>query len=64
MRLGVVDEVVSEPQGGAHRDHEKASELLKTAVLKNLERFAALTRDELLLKRYEKFRRLGNFAEV
>jgi len=64
MRLGVVDEVVSEPQGGAHRDHDKASELLKTAVLKNLERFAALTRDELLLKRYEKFRRLGNFAEV
>jgi acetyl-CoA carboxylase carboxyl transferase subunit alpha len=64
MRLGVVDEVVAEPEGGAHRNHEVAAENLAAALLRNLERFAGLTTEELLKKRYEKFRRLGNFAEV
>jgi acetyl-CoA carboxylase carboxyl transferase subunit alpha len=63
MRLGVVDETVSEPEGGAHRDHEAASEHLGNALRRNLEHVTALTTDELLKKRYEKFRRLGNFAE-
>lgn len=64
MRLGVVDEVVAEPEGGAHRNHEVAAQNLAAALLRNLERFAGLTTEELLKKRYEKFRRLGNFAEV
>ena len=63
MRLGVVDEVVPEPEGGAHRDHDTAAAHLGTALLRNLERVNALTLDELLKKRYDKFRRLGNFAE-
>ena len=63
MRLGVVDEVVPEPEGGAHRDHNAAAEHLANALRKNLERVNALTLDELLKKRYDKFRRLGNFAE-
>ncbi|CAN5445310.1 acetyl-CoA carboxylase carboxyltransferase subunit alpha [soil metagenome] len=64
MRLGVVDEVIAEPEGGAHRDHDLASAHLGTALRRNLERTKALTADELLEKRYQKFRRLGNFAEV
>jgi acetyl-CoA carboxylase carboxyl transferase subunit alpha len=64
MRLGVVDEVVPEPEGGAHRSHEVAAQNLSAALLRNLERVAALTTEELLKKRYEKFRRLGNFAEA
>jgi acetyl-CoA carboxylase carboxyl transferase subunit alpha len=63
MRLGVVDEVVPEPEGGAHRDHDTAAAHLGTALRRNLERVNALTLDELLKKRYDKFRRLGNFAE-
>ncbi len=63
MRLGVVDEVVQEPEGGAHRDHDLAAAHLGSALRRNLERFSAFTLDELLKKRYEKFRRLGNFAE-
>ena len=63
MRLGVVDEVVREPEGGAHRDHDSAAEHLGSALRRNLERMAGLTLDELLKKRYDKFRRLGNFAE-
>jgi acetyl-CoA carboxylase carboxyl transferase subunit alpha len=63
MRLGVVDEVVREPEGGAHRDHDSAAAFLGAALRQNLERVNALTLDELLKKRYDKFRRLGNFAE-
>ncbi|HSH38037.1 MAG TPA: acetyl-CoA carboxylase carboxyltransferase subunit alpha [Chthoniobacterales bacterium] len=64
MRLGVVDEVVPEPEGGAHRDHDLAAAHLGTALRRNLERVTALDGNELLKRRYEKFRRLGNFAEA
>ncbi|MFN2509249.1 MAG: acetyl-CoA carboxylase carboxyltransferase subunit alpha [Chthoniobacterales bacterium] len=63
MRLGVVDEVVAEPEGGAHRDHDLAAAHLGSALRRNLEAVTALSIDELLKKRYEKFRNLGNFAE-
>jgi acetyl-CoA carboxylase carboxyl transferase subunit alpha len=61
--LGVVDEIVPEPEGGAHRDHDAAAENLGRALQQNLERLSALTADELMEKRYGKFRRLGKFAE-
>jgi len=63
MRLNVVDEIVSEPDGGAHRDHEKVAEILGHALRSNLERLLKIPINQLLRKRYEKFRRLGNFAE-
>ena len=63
MRLNVVDEIVSEPDGGAHRDHEKVAEILGHALRSNLERLLKIPINQLLKKRYEKFRRLGNFAE-
>jgi acetyl-CoA carboxylase carboxyl transferase subunit alpha len=64
MRLNVVDEIVSEPDGGAHRDHEKTAEILGRALHSNLERLLKIPINQLLKKRYEKFRRLGNFAEL
>jgi len=63
MGLGVVDEVIAEPEGGAHRDHDLAAAHVGSALRRNLERVKGLTTDELLEKRYQKFRRLGNFAE-
>jgi acetyl-CoA carboxylase carboxyl transferase subunit alpha len=63
MKLNVVDEIVSEPDGGAHRDHEKAAEILGNALRSNLERLLKIPINQLLKKRYDKFRRLGNFAE-
>ena len=63
MRLGVVDEVVPEPEGGAHRDHDLAAANLGTALRQNLKRLVDIPIDELLKKRYEKFRDLGNFVE-
>ena len=63
MRLGVVDEVVPEPEGGAHRDYEMASANLGNALRKNLAKLLETPTEQLLKKRYKKFRALGNFAE-
>ena len=63
MRLNVVDEIISEPDGGAHRDHKKVAEILGHALRLNLERLLKIPINQLLKKRYEKFRRLGDFAE-
>src|SRR5437762_2932477 len=63
MKLHVVDQVVPEADGGAHRDHEKAAAILGRALRSNLERLLKIPINQLLNKRYEKFRRLGNFAE-
>lgn len=64
MNLGVVDEIVPEPEGGAHRDHEKSAEILGRALQRNLQRLIATPLATLLEARYAKFRGLGNFAEV
>src|SRR5881275_2969104 len=63
LGLGVVDEIVYEPEGGAHRDYEAAAATLGGALRKNLERLLETPTDQLLKKRYKKFRALGNFAE-
>jgi len=61
-KLGVVDEVVPEPQGGAHRDYDLAAANLSTALRQNLTKLLELPIEQLLKKRYKKFRELGNFA--
>lgn len=63
MGLGVVDEIVPEPEGGAHRDPDMAAANLGTALRQNLERLSTSSIDELLQNRYEKFRKLGKFTE-
>ena len=61
--LGLVDEIVSEPQGGAHEDLDQAATLLGDALERNLELLAAQSADELVEGRYEKFRSMGSFFE-
>jgi acetyl-CoA carboxylase carboxyl transferase subunit alpha len=63
LNLGVVDEIVDEPEGGAHRDYETAAFNLGSALRKNLAKLLEQPVDQLLKKRYKKFRGLGNFAE-
>ena len=64
LKLGVVDEIIPEPEGGAHRDHEAMAATLGEALRANLDRLLKQPMDKLLEMRYEKFRRLGNFAEI
>jgi acetyl-CoA carboxylase carboxyl transferase subunit alpha len=63
LKLGVVDEIVPEPEGGAHHDYDVAASNLSAALRQNLERLLITPIDELLKSRYKKFRALGNFAE-
>src|SRR5437762_5433030 len=63
LKLEVVDEIVSEPEGGAHRDYDLAAANLKATLQQNLDRLLATPIDELLKKRYKKFRLLGVFSE-
>ncbi len=61
--LGVVDEIIPEPLGGAHRDHRQMASTLKNFLCTNLERLSKIPRDELLERRYQKFRKIGVFLE-
>lgn len=61
-KLGVVDDVIPEPLGGAHRDHREMSNTLKSYLLRYLRETRNLSTDELLEARYQKFRRMGVFG--
>ncbi len=63
LRLGVIDEVVAEPPGGAHRDHRAAAATLKSFLLRSLREIEDQPRDRLLDRRYDKFRRMGVLFE-
>jgi acetyl-CoA carboxylase carboxyl transferase subunit alpha len=62
-RLGVIDHVIPEPLGGAHRDHFQAASRLKFYLRSQLRELVSLSIDELLRQRYQKFRRMGAFLE-
>ena len=63
FRLGVIDEVVKEPLGGAHRNPQEMAETLKARVVDHLRDLETLPTQKLLNQRYEKFRRIGNFID-
>lgn len=58
-KFGVVDVVVPEPEGGAHRDPEQAATLLKERLLTALGELDTLGPDELMKRRYDKYRKIG-----
>jgi acetyl-CoA carboxylase carboxyl transferase subunit alpha len=62
-RLGVIDEIVQEPLGGAHRDPKRMAETLKEAVERHLRELTKINMEDLLDLRYKKFRRMGTFIE-
>jgi acetyl-CoA carboxylase carboxyl transferase subunit alpha len=62
-RVNLIDEVVAEPIGGAHSNHKEAAEILRAALVRQLDPLAKLTVKELVQKRYEKFRAYGAFTE-
>jgi acetyl-CoA carboxylase carboxyl transferase subunit alpha len=63
LEMGIVDEVIPEPFGGAHRDHRQMAFHLKASLAANLKRLAAVPREQLLDRRYERFRHMGVFEE-
>ena len=63
VELKVIDDIIPEPIGGAHADHDATAASLREALIKNLEELRKLKPDKLVRRRREKFLRMGQFTE-
>jgi acetyl-CoA carboxylase carboxyl transferase subunit alpha len=63
IKFNIVDDIIPEPLGGAHRDPEEVAGHLKTALLKYFKKASSLSPSELLNARYKKYRSIGEFIE-
>jgi len=63
MKLGLIDDVINEPTGGAHHDHQATAEAFRGKVLSHLDQLSALPVQQLLDERYAKFRNFGEWQE-
>ena len=60
--FGITDEIIEEPEGGAHRDHDLAAENVRAAIRRHLAELKKLTPEQLVVDRYRKFRAMGVFT--
>lgn len=63
LKLGVIDQMIREPLGGAHRDADAAARNVKRAVRKHLNELMQMTPEALVQQRYERYRNLGLYGE-
>lgn len=63
-QLGIVDEIVPEPLGGAHRNFEQTADNIRNAVLKHLQEYDDMEPDQIAEDRYNRFRQIGVFYEA
>ena len=61
--LDVIDEIIEEPLGGAHRDHETMAKALHDALSRHLKELKGIAPEQLVEERYQKFRKMSRFAE-
>jgi acetyl-CoA carboxylase carboxyl transferase subunit alpha len=59
-KLGIIDKIIEEPQGGAQNDLELVSNSIKQYLLKSLKELNKLSEEELIENRYQRFRKMGN----
>ena len=59
IKIGIVDEIISEPNGGAHRNYSKTARAIKSSILENIAKFKAIDMDKLLEMRYQKLLKIG-----
>ena len=59
LELNIIDEIISEPTGGAHRDKNKILENVKISINQNLEKFYGMSREEIAMQRKNKFLKIG-----
>lgn len=62
LKMGLIEDIVPEPLGGAHRDHRAAASAVKDTILKHLDELRGLKTDDLLERRYQRYRAIGNVA--
>jgi acetyl-CoA carboxylase carboxyl transferase subunit alpha len=63
MNLGLIDDIIAEPAGGAHLDHQAAAAAFRELILRHLDELAAIPTDRLLDERYRKFRQFGEWQD-
>mgnify|MGYP001177640954 FL=1 len=63
LKLKVIDEIVKEPPGGAHRNHKHMASILRRVLRRHLEELGQKTPEELIKDRHEKFQNMGSFIE-
>lgn len=63
MELGIADEIIPEPRGGAQKDHDAAAEMLKEVLERHLKELSKLSPAKLKDQRYDKFRAMGQVTE-
>ncbi|HRE41831.1 MAG TPA: acetyl-CoA carboxylase carboxyltransferase subunit alpha [Ignavibacteria bacterium] len=63
LRLKIIDRIIPEPEGGAHRDHKKSADILKGVLLEELQSVSKLKKDKLLDNRIKKFGEMGFFKD-
>jgi len=61
LRLGIVDEIIAEPLGGAHQNYKDMAKIISGIIIKYLKELSGLSKQELLRERYAKFRKMGVF---
>src|SRR6202167_3169881 len=61
LQLGLIDGIIPEPAVGAHENHDEAARLVKEQLVRALRELSALTQHEVVQRRYQKFRKMGNF---
>ncbi len=64
LELGVIDDVIEEPLGGAHRDHHQMAARMKSYLMRTLAGLRELSAEQLIETRYDKFRRIGVFDDL
>ncbi len=64
LKLGVIDGIIKEPLGGAHRNHDEAARLLRDGILAELRELAKIPPEKLIEMRIEKYGRMGAFERV
>jgi acetyl-CoA carboxylase carboxyl transferase subunit alpha len=64
INLNIIDEVVKEPLGGAHRDYNRAAHIVRRVIRRHLAELQSIPVDELVAKRYEKYRGIGVYREA
>jgi acetyl-CoA carboxylase carboxyl transferase subunit alpha len=59
IKIGIVDEIIPEPTGGAHQNFDETSSNIKTSLLKNIAELSKLSQEELLSRRYNRLLSIG-----
>jgi acetyl-CoA carboxylase carboxyl transferase subunit alpha len=63
LKLGIIDRIVDEPEGGAHKDHAEAAKILKSVLIEELDTVTKIKKEKLLDSRIKKFDAMGFFKE-